>query len=123
MRLLNHLPLILILSLLGHQANAQVEKPTYLNHVLLLDWKEGTDSSLQMEVQEAFEALVEQIEGLESIQIRPATLANFEVDWVVIMRFRSEAALASYQVHPGHQAIKKLAGPQLGGLKKYDYWD
>lgn len=120
------LKLLLLLAtafLISHQANAQKEKTKYLNHVLLMDWKEGTDSSLQMEVQEAFEALVEQIEGLESIQIRPATLANFEVDWVVIMRFSSEAALATYQAHPGHQAIKKLAGPQLGGLKKYDYWD
>lgn len=123
MRPLKLLLLIAVAFLFSHQAKAQEEKPRYLNHVLLLDWKEGTDSSLQMEVQEAFEDLVDQIEGLGSIQIRPTSMANFEVDWVIIMHFRSEAALATYQAHPGHQAIKKLAGPQLEGLKKYDYWD
>lgn len=109
--------------LLSHPAKAQEQEAQKLHHVLLLDWKANADTSIQSQVRLAFKEMTGEIEGLNSLSIRPSVAANFELDWVVHMVFDSESALEIYQEHPSHLALRKMATPQLAGLKKYDYWD
>lgn len=94
-----------------------------LYHVLLLDWSDMADSSQKAEVYALFKALPAKIEGFERIRFAPVLRSNQNFDEVLIMVFRHEAALDTYQSHPDHLRIKEIALPLLSQMSKYDYWE
>lgn len=101
--------------------NSGTEKSLY--HVLLLNWSEEADSLSKAEVYTLFKGLPEKIDGFEHISFAPVIRSNQEFDEVVIMIFKNQAALDTYQTHPDHLRIKEIAIPLLNQLSKYDYWE
>ena len=82
-------------------------------HVVLLKWKDGTDSASRSAVREGLAALPSQIPELRSYlfgEDRGLVPGNF--DFAIVAEFEDEAAWRVYVDHPSHQdVIARLIQP------------
>lgn len=77
-----------------------------IQHVVLLKWNDEVSAEQVAQVTSAFRALGEHIDELVSYEFGPdAGIYRGNADYALVARFRNEADLKAYVVHPRHQAL------------------
>ncbi len=110
-----------IIATIGYSQNNESNKKL-LQHVLLFQWSEGHNVNTKAEILKLFKGLPNKIAGLESFEILEVTASSGNFDSVLTFQFSSEEALITYEEHPDHLRVKKIAPPLISGFAQYDYW-
>ncbi len=86
-----------------------------LKHIVLLQWKDGTDAAAIERFGAGLAALSASIEEIRSYQFGPdAQLQENRYDYVLVAEFDDVESYQRYVVHPEHQAfLARDAAPIL----------
>lgn len=91
-----------------------------LKHIVMYALREDCDKPQAIaEIRAALEALNGKIDGLLHMEIRPTCGGSF--DYVLYSEFESAEALAHYQKHPLHLAVKPLVHGYICRRESGDY--
>ena len=114
---------ILMLFLVG-TTNAQKTESSdsVFYRVMLFNWADSLDVSAQTEVINLFLGMPDKIEGFDTIQINELSKSDEGFDHAFILTFKTEEGLETYNDHPDHLQIQKIAPPLIGGFLLYEYW-
>ena len=96
-----------------------------LRHAVFFSFKESATPEQITEVQQAFSALPDQIDGIVDYEwgtnISPEGL-NQGFTQAFFVTFEDEAARDAYLPHPAHKAFGEKLGPIKGDVFVVDYW-
>ncbi len=86
-----------------------------IKHIVLLNWKAGTNASDIDAVTEGLAKLPQEIPEILSYQFgSDAGIYRGNADYALVAEFHSEADLKTYVTHPSHQRfMKEVASPIL----------
>lgn len=96
-----------------------------LRHVVCFKYKDGTSDAKIAEINEAFRALKQKIEGITHFEMgtnnSPEGL-NKGFTHCYLVTFDSEESREKYLPHPAHKAFVGLLKPHLDDVYVIDYW-
>ncbi|MCE7994907.1 MAG: Dabb family protein [Roseivirga sp.] len=119
--------LILVLLFFSITTNIDAQrseaKSKTLHHVLLIQWSQGHDEQVKSEVIQLFEGLPKKVEGLVSFSIKKVEKSSGDFHNALVFKFSSQEGLATYDKHPDHEKVKKLAPVIISNFAEYDYWE
>jgi len=96
-----------------------------LRHVVCFKYKEGTAEAKITEINQAFRALRQKIDGIIDFEMgknnSPEGL-NKGMTHCYLVTFDSEGAREKYLPHPAHKAFVALLKPHLEDVYVIDYW-
>jgi hypothetical protein len=92
-----------------------------IRHVVMFRWKDSFTEEIRTQWVEGLERLQGNIPGLVSLDHGPDVLST-EKSWdhVIIADFADREALAVYNTHPLHEAIKPFSLPNVQDLAYVD---
>jgi hypothetical protein len=122
---------LLLIGLLGSLALAQfaqaadADASRKLYHVVSLKFKATATPEDIKKIQDAFVALKDKIDGVESLNwgtdISPEH-KNKGFTHCFVLTFNSEKTRDAYLEHPQHKAFVKMLGPVLDDVIVIDFW-
>ena len=116
--------LILITTHTMTNAQQNAQQPI-LRHVVMLGWKDGTDTSQVNKIVAAFKELPSKISLIKSfewgINNSPEGLSN-GLTHCFLVTFTSTADRDAYLVHPAHKEFVSLLKPAPEKITVMDYW-
>ncbi|WP_116127046.1 Dabb family protein [Lewinella sp. IMCC34183] len=105
--------------------DAAPEPDSLLRHAVFFSFKESASPEQITEVQQAFSALPDQIDGIVDYEWgtnnSPEGL-NKGFTHAFFVTFEDEDARAAYLPHPAHQSFGEKLGPILDDVFVVDYW-
>jgi len=117
--------IVLLMSTNFINAQNQTMKEKVLRHVVLLKFKDGTNTADVKKVEDAFRALPSKIKEIKSLEWglnnSPENL-NSGFTHCFFLTFASEQDRAVYLPHPAHKAFGSVLGPYLDKVLVIDYW-
>ena len=116
--------LILITTHTMTNAQQNAQQPI-LRHVVMLGWKDGTDTNQVNKIVAAFKELPSKISLIKSfewgINNSPEGLSN-GLTHCFLVTFTSTADRDAYLVHPAHKEFVSLLKPAPEKITVLDYW-
>jgi hypothetical protein len=117
--------LLLILTAMTSNLQAQNTSQRMLRHVVLFKFKDATSAADIKKVEDAFRALPAKIKEIKSFEWgtnnSPEGLAQ-GFTHCFFLSFASEEDRAVYLPHPDHKAFGAVLGPHLDKVLVVDYW-
>jgi hypothetical protein len=117
--------LLLILTAMTSNLQAQNTSQQMLRHVVLFKFKDATSAADIKKVEDAFRALPTKIKEIKSFEWgtnnSPEGLAQ-GFTHCFFLSFASEEDRAVYLPHPDHKAFGAVLGPHLDKVLVVDYW-
>jgi hypothetical protein len=93
-----------------------------LQHCVFIKYKAGTTRQHVDTFCERMLALRSSIDGVEGLEIGRDELHDARSwDLVLLMRFRSVAALRTYQQHPEHLSVMQFNDPRVAEIASVDF--
>lgn len=93
-----------------------------LRHFVLLKYREGTPEQHISAFCDKMLALPARIDEVEHLEVGRDELHDARSwDLILVMRFRSVAALRAYQQHPEHRAVMQWNDPSVAQIASVDY--
>ncbi|MEM9647637.1 MAG: Dabb family protein [Bacteroidota bacterium] len=97
------------------------QKPNGFHHVLLYSWSEDVETQEKEVFLQVFENLPSSITGVENVSIAQIENSSDGHDVIVDITFRSKSLLKTYQDHPEHQKIERLAQKIIRDYSYFQY--
>lgn len=95
-----------------------------VTHVVLVEW-DGDDGPAVRADELCAEHLV-RIDGVESVRSGQSVSSEGKeggFDWMLVVRFRDDEALAGYLPHPEHQPVAQFIGAHSSRVVVFDVAD
>lgn len=96
-----------------------------LRHVVLFKFKESSTAEQIAQVENAFRALPDKIDGIHAFEWGTDVSVEGRADGFThcfFVTFRSEADRDAYLPHPEHKAFGAILRPHLEKVLVIDYW-
>jgi len=94
-----------------------------VTHTVLVEW-DGDDRSV--EASRLSREHLPRIEGVESVQAGPSVSTEGKeggFEWMLVVRFRDQDALAGYVPHPEHRPVAEYIGASSARVVVFDVED
>jgi hypothetical protein len=116
---------LLGVSAVNADKEAQKKPGKLLRHVVLFQFKEGTPAETVEKITATFAALPGKIDAIEDFEWgTDVSVENKAAGFThgFLVTFRDEKGREEYLPHPAHQEFVKLVGPHVEKVLVFDYW-
>ena len=89
---------------------------TPIRRIIYVSYKDGTDPKKITTSKNKFYEMVDLIDGMEKAVWMKATEPNSAYQYSLLLEFKDEKALETYEVHPNHLAVMEIGKDIVSGV-------